>query len=153
MIVNKAQLADLLGYSEQTLTDWQAEGLPILAARTRGHENDYDSAAVIAWLLARAERKARAGAESARDEYYRSQKRKVDLEILEKERALVAVDEVERLYTAMVLAFRRRILEIPGRLAHELGAAQSIEARHAMLEGAVHEALLELSRYGEEAGS
>jgi len=50
MRVNKKRLSELLGISEPTLTQYQREGMPLVAKGSRGKENEYDVAAVIAWF-------------------------------------------------------------------------------------------------------
>ena len=44
MKVNKRQLADIVGVTEQALTNWQKEGLPVAAyADKNGLANEYDT--------------------------------------------------------------------------------------------------------------
>ena len=52
-IVNKHELAAILGKTPKTLTIWQAEGMPFAKSETNGHANDYNTAEVIAWLIRR----------------------------------------------------------------------------------------------------
>lgn len=63
MIVNKAQLAELFDLSHVTLTEYQAQGMPVQHRGARGHENAYDTVTMIFWLQLRA--LARAGARGA----------------------------------------------------------------------------------------
>jgi phage terminase Nu1 subunit (DNA packaging protein) len=144
VLLNKAALAEALGFSERALTDWQDDGMPILrAGGSRGEANEYDTAAVVAWLLARERR--RASADNPRDDLYRSEKRLKDLIIAEKERKLVNAEEVEQAYTRMVVNARQRLLQLPafmhGRLPPEALA---------QLEEAIHGALAELANYDPE---
>lgn len=48
-LVNKSDLAAVFGVSQQTLTRWQKEGMPHVAAEGKGDENEYDTAECIAW--------------------------------------------------------------------------------------------------------
>lgn len=138
--LNKASLADFLNVSERTLTDWQAEGMPMLLAGGRGASNEYDSGAVVAWMLDRAVRKVRA--ESPRDELYRSKKRFVDLQLAEREGALVSAAEVEQKFGRLVVNARQRLLQLPGLLHGRLEASTL-----RVLEEAIHGALNELAAY------
>lgn len=52
-IVSKHELAAILGKTAKTLTIWQAEGMPFAKSETNGAANDYNTAAVIAWLVRR----------------------------------------------------------------------------------------------------
>ena len=138
-ILNKVQLAEILGFSERTLTEWQEEGMPIDRTGVRGQENAYDTAAVVAWMLDRAARKARA--DNPKDELYRSQKKLIDLNIAEKEHKLVDPTEVEAEYGRMVFAARTRLLQIVHR-AGELEVLAGEEPKRAWLDTAILEALL-----------
>jgi|CXWL01.1.fsa_nt_gi phage terminase Nu1 subunit (DNA packaging protein) len=142
-LVNKAQLADLLGYAERSLTDWQDEGMPVARrADLRGQANEYNTAEVVAWLLTRAERKARA--ESPREELYRSQVRLNTLKIDEAEKRLVDAKEVEQEFSRLVIAARTRLLQLPGLLAQDLQEALPAAWRN-HIDKAIRNALAELS--------
>ncbi len=52
-IVNKTELAAILGRSTRALTTLQAQGLPFVAGGGAGVQNEYDTAAVIDWLICR----------------------------------------------------------------------------------------------------
>jgi phage terminase Nu1 subunit (DNA packaging protein) len=149
MLLNKTQLADFLGFSERSLTDWQDEGMPILRSGARGEANEYDSGAVILWMLERARRQVRA--ESPRDELYRSQKKLVDLQLAKQEGDLVSAAEVEQEYSRLVIRARQRLLQLPG-MMHGRLAPEAL----AQLEEAIHGALTELANYDpakEDAGA
>lgn len=143
-ILNKVQLAEMVGFSERTLTDWQGEGMPIIQTGARGEANRYDSASVIAWMLDRAARKVRA--ESPRDELYKAQKNLVDLQVAEKKKTLVDAAEVEAAYGRMVIAARARLLQIVYR-AGELEVLTGEQQKRAWLDAAILEALQQLSEY------
>lgn len=143
-IVNKAQLADLLGYAERSLTEWQDEGMPVARrADLRGQANEYNTAEVVAWLLTRAERKARA--ESPREELYRSQVRLNTLKIDEAEKRLVDAKEVEQEFSRLVIAARTRLLQLPALLVQQLEGVPH-EERRALIEHEIRKALAELAK-------
>ena len=146
-ILNKAQLAEMLGFSERTLTEWSQEGMPLAHTGGRGQENAYDTAAVVAWMLERAARKARA--DHPKDELYRSQKKLIDLQIAEKEKKLVDAAQVEREYTRLVLAARARLLQLVN-LVPELDGLACVEEKRERLEAAILQVLQELSKYDPE---
>lgn len=139
-IVNKAQLAEILGYTERTLTEWQEEGMPIARrAEQRGQAHEYDAAGVVAWLVERTERKARA--DNPKDQLYRSQVKLNELKIGEMENRLVDAIEVERQFTNMVLEVRRDLLQLADRVAGELQADPGVEEKRERLRREVLEAL------------
>lgn len=54
MRVNRAGLADAHGVSENTITNWLADGLPrVSASKVRGQSDEYDVAETIRWRVAR----------------------------------------------------------------------------------------------------
>jgi phage terminase Nu1 subunit (DNA packaging protein) len=50
-IVNKSELAEILGISERTLTSYQKSGLPIEVEGGRGNSHQYDTKEVIDWFI------------------------------------------------------------------------------------------------------
>ena len=149
MLLNKVQLAECLGFSERALTDWRDEGLPVLHNGSRGEANEYDTAAVVAWLLARERR--RASADNPRDDLYRSEKRLKDLMIAEKEHTLVDAAAVEQKFERLVVNARQRLLQLPPLMHGRLPPEALV-----LLEEAIHGALKELARYHlekEDAGA
>jgi len=51
MLVNKKQLAELVGRSERTLTTWSKQGMPVAVASDRGRAHQFDTTAVIKWMI------------------------------------------------------------------------------------------------------
>lgn len=143
--VNKAELAELLGFSERWITDLQDEGLPIAVAGERGLANAYDVAACVKWLIDRAERRVRG--ESARDDLYRSQKRLADIRIAEAEGRLVDAAEVESGFARMVVAARTDLLRLPATLADQLQDVLDRAHCQALISQGIEQALTEISRY------
>ena len=138
MNCNKTDLAEILGVSERTLTDWQDEGMPIEARGERGQANEYNTAAVIAWKEARVIAKARAN--TPRDRLDLARERLVRIEIADKERKLVPMDEARREFDLAVIAWREKLLQLPARFAH-------LPEVRAFAETAVDEAISELVPY------
>ncbi len=50
-IVNKAELSEILGIAERTITSYQKNGLPIEIDGGRGQSNSYNTKEVIDWLI------------------------------------------------------------------------------------------------------
>lgn len=50
MRINKRELSERLGVSEQTLTAWQRAGMPVLEHGRRGKPGTYDLGAVVRWV-------------------------------------------------------------------------------------------------------
>jgi len=130
-IVNKRELGEIIGVSEQTLTTWQSEGCPMVTHGARGEENCYDTVAVITWRVERAVRQALP--ESQRDRLTRLQADLIDLQLAEKSKQLVPVDQVEPVWVSRVLAAAAWLQSQPSRLAGILEATPGIEAKRALL--------------------
>lgn len=147
-IVNKVELAEILGRSERQLTDDQDEGLPIKHRGERGQEHRYDTATVIDWLIQRA--LARTG----------SMKAQLELESLEldvkKKRAdealraetLVPADQVGPVWEGRVLAACAYMRGRASRLAGILEATPGIEAKRGVLMESDYQFLNHLGVHG-----
>ncbi|MEY8688335.1 MAG: terminase small subunit [Leptothrix sp. (in: b-proteobacteria)] len=146
--VNKAELSEILGVSERSLTAWQDEEPPMPVqkrADVRGQSSEYDTAAVISWLRQRDLRVA--GAESARDRLAVLQAEEIELRLAEKRGQLVQVDQVEPMWSAMVGAARSFLRSEVNRLAQLLNHIDSIEARRDLLSETFDEFLNKLAGY------
>lgn len=132
--VNKRQLAEFLGKTERTLTDWQDEDppLPILERGERGGENIYDSADVVEWLMSRTLRKA-GKAESQRDRLTRLQADALEMDNKVKSQELVPVSQVEPVWYDRVLSAAAFMQSRGSRLAGILEATPGLEAKRKIL--------------------
>jgi phage terminase Nu1 subunit (DNA packaging protein) len=134
-IVNQAELVEILGRDNSTIWEWQKETppLPILERGARGEENKYDTAAVIAWQLNRAEQRA-GGAKS------RLETELLEMEVREKrakegirEKTLVPVDQVRPVWESRVMTAAAFMQSRHSRLAAILEAAPGLEAKRELL--------------------
>jgi phage terminase Nu1 subunit (DNA packaging protein) len=132
--VNKRELAEVLGKTERAITDWQEEtpALPIAKRGARGQEHEYDTAAVIDWLVERALAKA-GKAESQRDREARLRADLLEFELAEKRGTMVPADQVGPIWEARVLAAAFYMSSRHSRLAGMLEATPGIEAKRALL--------------------
>lgn len=153
-LVNKAELAEILGRSERTLTTWQKQGLPIHSAGTRGQENLYQTSEVIDWLIRRElERAIGAGPDGEAISYEverarltKAQADHEELKVATLRGELLRSSDVERVQGAMVTAFRARALAIPTRAAPQVVGMDQTEAE-AFLGDLVFEALEEMGDF------
>jgi phage terminase Nu1 subunit (DNA packaging protein) len=53
MIVNQANLSRILGCSAVSVRSFEQEGMPVVTKSGRGKSAEYDTVAVIKWLIAR----------------------------------------------------------------------------------------------------
>ena len=143
--VNKHDLSEILGISERTLTEWQKDGLPIEYEGERGEANRYDTAKVIAWWIAREVGKVQA--ESPKDRLARLQADKVELDIAKDLGKLIAVEDIEPAWIAMVTDARSFLRAQPERLAHLLELSEGVDAKRDLLVETLDEFLRKLSGY------
>lgn len=147
-LVNQRELSEIVGVSQQTLCEWQKEeGFPLLVKGDPGEENRYDSAEVMAWRIARERRGARP--ETERDRLTRLQANMLQLEISEKEKALVPADQVEPVWKSRVLTAAAYMLGRHSRLAGMLEATVGMEAKRQLLKVEDAEFLTRLGVHGE----
>lgn len=146
ILVNKRKLSEIVGVSERSLTEWQKEGLPVSEKnKWRGASNFYDTEEVVKWMVARgAGRKSGSDLEGERVRLTKSQADKTELEVEVLRGNLIATEEVELLWSNLVLNFRGRILGIASKLAVQLVGKKTSEIEK-ILKNAHVEALIELS--------
>ena len=145
MIVNKRQLADIMGCTEETLSQWEKQGMPVLLKRRGCAGNQYETAAVIGWRDARGQ----SDAPPTDYETERTRKVKIEADILSLEKAqlegrLIPADKAEQAWTKLVAAFRARMLAVPSKCAPLVAGLSFIDAERVMAD-AVSDALRELS--------
>jgi phage terminase Nu1 subunit (DNA packaging protein) len=145
-LVHQIELAEIMGVSDVTIWQWQKDGLPIKVRNLRGQSNEYDTADVIEWKIARVLAKV-GGAETQDQRLKRVQADKIEIEIAEKRLELVPAVEIEARWAALVIAARRRLLEIPDGLAQLLEVTPGLDAKRDLLREAVDRALSELATH------
>lgn len=143
MVVNKKQLADILGVSERTLTEWQDWGMPIMSVGGRGMENQYDTAIVIEWRIQRALAGAKRETEKERKD--RLEADLLELRIEEKTAGLVPADVIEAMWTSAILAARAQLRALPDALKSAIDGEYDIDLDIALPTRLVDAALQKLS--------
>lgn len=144
-IVNKRDLALIVGVSERTLTEYQRDGLPMQVDGTRGESNAYDTEQVIRWLIMREISKP--GNESQRDRLARLQGDKVEMEMAIAASKLVPVEEIQPAWLAMVASAKSYLRAEPDRLAQLLEVTDGVDAKRDLLSDTFDDFLRKLSRY------
>lgn len=156
-LVTKAELAEIVGKSERTLTTWQKNGMPIRVDGNRGSSNLYSTAAVIEWMIQQEIKRKIAEhgggdaeffdyeAERARLTFHQANKADLEEQVLRGK--LIPSETVERVWSDMVASFRSRVLAVPTKAAHQFLALDDLNAAQDLLKEHLHEALRELSDY------
>lgn len=124
-LVNKRDLAEIIGVSERTFTEWQKEpGFPFEVNGGRGAGNSYDTAKVIQWMVAR-EVTQRAG-EKPRDRADRLKGDMLEVDLAERLGQLAPAALFERAWSDHVIAAKTELLSLPLRLVGEIHALHNI---------------------------
>lgn len=131
-VVNKREMASILGVTERTLTEWQKLGLPFVRGKGRGAAGHYKTKEVIAWMIAREVSQSPAG-ESARDRHARLQGDVLEITLAEKRRDLVPAAQIEPEWIAHVVAARQALLAVPLRVAPLLSTMDQVDAIRELL--------------------
>lgn len=157
MLVNKKELSEILGKTQQTLTTWQKNGLPIFAEGSNGMSHQYKTEDVIQWLISREISKLTIDsegrvhdyeAERARLTHHQANKTALEEQVLKGE--LLRAEEVAQVWGDMVSAFRAKMLSLPTKSAAQLVSQPDLAVIEDVLRNQVYEALKELSDYDPE---
>jgi len=138
-IVNKKELAELLGKSERTLTDWQKKDnpLPIWIDGVRGSTNQYDTVEVINWLIARDVSKAFGDGPNVDGEFLdsdqqlarlrKAQADKVEIEVALLEGRVLDAEDVQLAFGKIDSEVKSAFLSMPSRMAPVLIKIRSVK--------------------------
>lgn len=144
-IVNKRELAQILGISERSLTEWQREGLPMVLNSGRGASNQYDTADVINWRIARAVNGTQQ--ESPKDRLDRLRGDREELELAQLRGTLVSVSEIEPALAQFIADAVDLLTTLPDKFAPIIVEAGSIDAVHGVLQDVFEEVRQQLGSY------
>ena len=152
MLVTRRELASRLSCDPRTVAKWLEEGLPVAKRGRGGRPSLYDEAAARAWLQAREE------AAQQTPDLLVSRARKELAQAIEAEQRvairagkLIAIEEVDRVWSMQVAAVRAQLLALPTSLAdrlHRVAALEGAAGVEQVLLDAVHHALRDLATGG-----
>lgn len=147
MRVTKAQLSDIVGRDERTISRWQNSGMPVLEVGLgRGNENEYDTVAVIEWLVQVAQQ--RGEKESARDRLDRIKADREELALAKDLEELVVADDLINGFEAMLTAAKVELLHtLPDNLASELSARYGVEVDDQLIREPIEAILRKMADY------
>lgn len=151
MIVNKTQLAQVLGKSEEWLTQAQKDpSFPVLTRRKGAKGNEYETADVITYLQKKQVNSLLGDAGAIDIEEAKRRKIVAEAGIAETELAqtqgtLIPANEVEKAWSDLVANCRAKLLSLPAKVGPEVFAADSLVEVKVLLKKHINEALHELS--------
>ncbi|WP_031296261.1 terminase small subunit [Pseudogulbenkiania ferrooxidans] len=144
-IVNKRELAQILGTSERTLTEWQRLGMPMVVDAGRGSANQYDTVEVIRWLVAREAHGA--GKESVKDRLDRLRGDQIERQMAIEARQLVPSEEVAPAVGQFITDAVALMMSLPDKYAPLLSEVGEPEAMHAIMVDMIEELRTQLGNY------
>lgn len=147
-IVNKRQLSEILGVSEETLSTWQANGMPVKTLGSQGISGEYEPSVVIRWWMDRELDKVRS--EQPRDRLARVQAERIEMDMAREREDLVPADEIAPVWHGHVVAARQAMLALPTEHAPRIRAAANDDAAIDLMAGAIEDALRRLSEDEDE---
>lgn len=147
MRVTKAQLAEIVGRDERTLSRWQNEGMPVLEIGLgRGNENWYDTEQVIEWLMRVASLNGQK--ESVRDRLDRIKGDREELALAKDLGEVVVLSEFLSRFESMINTAKAELLNTyTQNLANDLSARYGIDVEIQLIREPLERTLLELSNY------
>lgn len=159
MIVNKRQLADILGLAEETLTQYQKDPtFPILHKRKGRGGSDYETSDVIAWLERRKINQTVGNAdlidlEEGKRRKMAAEAGLAELELLKEQGQVVDIALVAEEVGEQLSNFRAKMLSIPSKVAGQVYTAKDMKEIKSILDDAIYEALNEISGFNtDDAG-
>ncbi len=145
--VSKAQLSEIVGRDERTLSRWQNEGMPVEAIGIgRGNENQYDTETVIAWLVQVASLNGRK--ESVRDRLDRIKGDREELALAKDLDEVVVLSDFMSRFESMINTAKVELLNTyTQNIASDLSARYGIDVEIQLIRDPLERILLELANY------
>ena len=140
-MVNRVQLAELMGVHPDTITDNTRLGMPVVTVGGHGKESEYDAVACLAWFR---EREGKNALRNAQTKLFEANAEKAQTQLQQARGALVSRQEVILAGQAFVKAWSSKLLSLPPRLRNHGAISRDQEAGVA---GLVREILTEISSW------
>jgi excisionase family DNA binding protein len=149
-VLSAEKMAQAMGVHRRTVAEWIAAGCP---AQKSGRNWRMDTAAVMAWRLQRERQTAlgeisNIGAEESKRRKLAADAASAELDVAIRSGAAVAIEDAEREWSEMIGAARNVFLGLGVRLAPQVALETDAAVCQSMIDGAVHEALANLSSDG-----
>ncbi len=151
-IVNRSELATILGVSLPTVSAWIREGMPIESPGRKGVPWQIDTAAVIGWVRQRDVAKvvgdtADVSTAEAEARELRARAALREIELAEKRMEVVSVEDSVRIVTDLAVTIRQQMRGIGARVAPMLVGEEDALKIESTIESEVDGALAVLATY------
>jgi phage terminase Nu1 subunit (DNA packaging protein) len=149
-VVSKVELGELVGRDERTLTRWQKDGMPVMEfGQGRGNENQYDTEAVIQWLMQQAALNGKK--ETNRDRLDRVRGDREELALAKELESVVLAEDMVQRFEAVITSAKVELLNtFPDALASDLAARYGIDVDVHLISDPIETILRRLSNYDED---
>jgi phage terminase Nu1 subunit (DNA packaging protein) len=154
MIVNKVQLASIIGKSESWITDAQkGHDFPI-EKRGRGRAGQlYDTAKVIEWLEKRqinhlTGNQGLIDLDEAKRRKMAAEAGLAELELMKEQGVLVEIEKIADDFGEQLSNFRAKMISIPSKCAAQVLTCDNVQEIKSILEDSINEALNEVRGIG-----
>lgn len=155
VFVNRERLAEILGCSLRTIDEYRRQGMPGEAPGRPGEQWKFDTAAAVEWLRQR-ERQSVLG-EVAKIDESEAKRRKLaaeaamaELDLAKAEGAALGIQDFGTAWAAMIGSARAKLLGLGSKLGPSVAIVDDAAECNAMIDGAIAEALQELSEFEPE---
>lgn len=145
--VTKAQLSEIVGRDERTLSRWQNDGMPVEEIGLgRGNENQYDTEAVIGWLVQVASLNGKK--ESVRDRLDRIKGDREELALAKDLEEVVVLSDFMSRFESMINTAKVELLNTyTQNIASDLSARYGIDVEIQLIRDPLERILQELANY------
>jgi len=137
LALNKRELAEAIDVSERTLTEWQREGMPVLALGGAGAENTYDLAEVVRWACLREIGKR--GITSAFDRLNDIRAKREEINLKRDLGQVVFIPDIRPAIQRFVNDIMATLIGWPEKWAPQLEQTSGVEGKHQVLSDMVSE--------------
>lgn len=148
--VSKVELGEIIGRDERTLSRWQKDGMPVIEFGVgRGNENQYDTQAVVEWLMRQAALNGKK--ESTRDRLDRIRGDREEIALARELGEVVIEAEMVERFEAVITAAKVELLNtFPDELAATLSAKYGVQVDDQLIREPIESILRRLSAYDED---
>lgn len=110
-IVERPELAAILGYDPKTILVWQKAGMPYVPGRGGGEANEYNTCEVIKWLITR-EAKGGIDLDSERAKLATAQTKMAELKHAKLDGKLIDIEDATFVVQKLAYAIQQRIVAL-----------------------------------------
>lgn len=141
-MIKTKEVLEIFGFSQQYLSAIiHNEGFP------KENRGQYDELKIISWLWEKIkkDRKERESKAASIERYNSAKADLMEMQVLEKKKELVTLEEITNELTPLFVATRQKLLALPDRLAPQLYGKQSIEEIKVQLQKGIWETMEEMA--------